>query len=67
MYIINGTNECKYCILAKETLDDLELQWVFNEYIPKHNETIPIIWKANILVGGYNDLLAHLDSILFME
>ena len=72
MYVIYGKQNCSYCVLAKQLLDEHHLkfdyigvdqdednrQWLLDQGF----QTVPQIWHGNKYIGGYVELEAYLDQ-----
>jgi len=73
IFTVYGKHTCPYCVKAVELLEDNDIMHTFydlnafedtsllEEIVPSHHNTIPIIFKGDIFIGGYDDL----DSLLF--
>ena len=79
MYIIYGITDCPACLRAQADLMDLDLEYVFiqTDFSKSYGRsvrdefkwsTFPIILMINkngeTLIGGYEELLLHLDLSL---
>jgi len=61
--IIYGKLDCKYCIMAKQLLDDKNIKYVFKnikELLYHNFKTIPIIYINNNYIGGYKELFEYI-------
>jgi len=70
--IVIGKKKCRYCVGAKELLNDSGIEYVeapvhlFTHLIPADAKTLPVVYLNKKLVGGYDRLCEHLgvDDIL---
>lgn len=69
MYIIYGSDSCKFCTSAKELLDRHNIDYVYHDITENKTEvlddlskstgnqrTMPVIFNEKVFVGGYTDL-----------
>jgi len=73
-YLIYSRTVCSYCVAAKNLLDSKNLQYVeknidhslddFNDMRSKAPQmrTVPVIFKNDVLVGGYHELLESFND-----
>jgi|AntDeeMinimDraft_6_1070357.scaffolds.fasta_scaffold03896_3 glutaredoxin len=70
MYIIYGKPTCSYCTKAKKLLERKGLEYTYVDIskdvqaqaslIFTGFKTVPVIFKDNDLIGGYEDLVSTL-------
>ena len=64
--IVIGKKKCKYCVGAKELLNESGIEFIeapvhlFTHLIPADAKTLPVVYLNNKLVGGYGRLCEHL-------
>jgi glutaredoxin len=77
MYIIYGSDSCRYCIKSKELLDNSNINYEYinitetkKETLDKFSDktgnqrTLPLIFnKDNVFIGGYTEL----ENIILYE
>ena len=73
-YLIYSRTVCSYCVAAKNLLDSKNLKYVeknidrslddFNDIRSKAPQmrTVPVIFKNDVLVGGYHELLESFND-----
>ena len=74
MFKIYGTNECSYCVLAKQLLNNNNINYNFinvsnnkteilNKYskISNNQRTIPLIFDNNEFIGGFQQLKEYIS------
>ncbi len=73
-YLIYSRTVCSYCVAAKNLLDSKNLKYVeknidrslddFNDMRSKAPQmrTVPVIFKNDVLVGGYHELLESFND-----
>jgi glutaredoxin len=70
-YQIIGQHSCVYCELACARLEDLDIPYKYRSLNPRLKRflrrrgytTVPQIWRDGIHIGGYNELVKHLDKL----
>jgi glutaredoxin len=69
MYILYGTDVCRFCKMAKELLDRHSIKYVYHDISERKKEilddlanatgnqrSMPVIFNEAIFIGGYTDL-----------
>lgn len=70
VYHIIGQHNCVYCEYACNKLDELGIPYKYEEINSLHKwwfsrvgfTTVPQIWHYGKHIGGYEDLLQHLEN-----
>ena len=73
MYEIYSIANCPFCLKAKELLREtgkgfteyaIDIQRSLGESIMKRSmmKTVPIIYRNDVFIGGYNDLKMYLNK-----
>lgn len=76
-YTIYGSETCPFCVKAKELLNEKEIKYIYHDVktygtlkealdylanLTNNQRTIPVIFKKDKFIGGYDDLKKIIDN-----